>query len=296
VLANAAMALVIIACASLAIAMVLGKQYIDTGIEIDFEVPVLFLILGILLAPTLIVWGAFVSFLYALLRNRFVVYGVALGVLIATGFATQFGYMNWVTKWHMWSSVQWSELDRLEFMWPAIATNRVLMLSLAAFFIVATLQLWPRRLPDIRAVADRMKPWPLFRAAIVPVVAAVPVLAIGTYAGLSVRAGYEGAPQRDAQKAYWKRNSETWEDAPFPALDKVDGEVKLYPETRSLEVSATYVLRNPHLKPMAEVPITVGPHFESSDWTVAGVATDPEKRDQPLPAIENRSGLYVVIP
>ncbi|MFN9946102.1 MAG: M1 family aminopeptidase, partial [Planctomycetota bacterium] len=296
VLANAAMALVIIACASLAIAMVLGKQYIDTGIEIDFEVPVLFLILGILLAPTLIVWGAFVSVLYALLRNRFVVYGVALGVLIATGFATQFGYMNWVTKWHMWSSVQWSELDRLEFMWPAIATNRVLMLSLAAFFIVATLQLWPRRLPDIRAVADRMKPWPLFRAAIVPVVAAVPVLAIGTYAGLSVRAGYEGAPQRDAQKAYWKRNSETWEDAPFPALDKVDGEVKLYPETRSLEVSATYVLRNPHLKPMAEVPITVGPHFESSDWTVAGVATDPEKRDQPLPAIENRSGLYVVIP
>jgi len=296
VLANAAMALVIIGCASLAIAMVLGKQYFDTGIEIDFEVPVLFLILGILLAPTLIVWGAFVSFLYALLRNRFVVYGVALGVLVATGFATQFGYLNWVTRWHMWSSIQWSELDRLGFMWPAIATNRALMLALAAFFIVATLQLWPRRLPDIRAVADRMKPWPLFRSAIVPIVAAVPVLAIGTYAGLSVRNGYEGAPERDAQKAYWKRNSGTWEDAPFPALDKVDGEVKLYPETRSLEVAATYVLRNPHQKPMAEVPITVGPHFESSDWTVEGVATDPEKRDQPLPAIENRSGLYVVIP
>ena len=296
VLANAAMALVIIACASLAIAAVLGKQASDTGIEIDFEVPVLFLILGVLLAPTLIVWGAFVSFLYALLRNRFVVYGVALGALVGTGFATQFGYMNWVTRWHMWSSVSWSELDRLEFMWPAIATNRVLMLALAAFFIVATLELWPRRLPDIRAVADRMKPWPLFRAALVPVLAALPVLAIGVYAGLAVRGGYEGAPQREAQKAYWKRNSETWEDAPFPALERVDGEVKLFPETRSLEVAATYVLRNPHLKPMAEVPVTVGPHFESSDWTVDGVATDPAKRDQPRPAIENRSGLFVVIP
>ena len=296
VLANAAMALVIIVCASLAIAMVLGKQYFDTGIEIDFEVPVLFLILGVLLAPTLIVWGAFVSFLYALLRNRFVVYGVALGALIGTGFATQFGYLNWVTKWHMWSSIQWSELDRLAFMWEAIATNRMLMLALAAFFVVATLQLWPRRMPDIRAVADRTKPWPLFRAALVPVLAAIPVLVIGIYAGLSVRSGYEGSPQRDAQKAYWKRNSETWEDAPFPALDKVDGEVKLFPETRSLEVAATYVLRNPHLKPMAEVPITVGSHFTSSDWTVEGVAADPEKRDQPLPAIENRSGLYVVIP
>ncbi|MEY2794595.1 MAG: hypothetical protein RIR10_311, partial [Planctomycetota bacterium] len=118
VLANAAMALVIIGCASLAIALVLGKQAIDTKITVPLDVPVLFLILGVLLTPTLIVWGAFVTFLYALLRNRFVVYGVALGALIGTGFATQFGYMNWVTKWHMWSSVQWSELDRLAFMWP----------------------------------------------------------------------------------------------------------------------------------------------------------------------------------
>jgi ABC-2 type transport system permease protein len=296
VLANAAMALVIIGCAALAIAMVLGKQAYDTDIELEFDVPVLFLILGVLLAPTLIVWGAFVCFLYALLRNRFVVYGVALGALIGTGYATQFGYMNWVTKWHMWSSVQWSELDRLGFMWPAIATNRLLVLSLAAFFIVATLSLWPRRLPDLRAVADRMKPAAFLRAAIVPVLAALPVAALATYAGLSVRGGYEGAPQREAQKAYWKRNSKTWEDVPVPALDKVEGEVKLFPESRALEVSATYVLRNPHLNPMAEVPITVGPHFTTSDWTVDGVATDPEKKNQPRPSIENRSGLYVITP
>jgi ABC-type transport system involved in multi-copper enzyme maturation permease subunit len=55
VLANAAMALVIIGCASLAIAMVLGKQALDTEIAIPFDVPVLFLILGVLLTPTLIV-------------------------------------------------------------------------------------------------------------------------------------------------------------------------------------------------------------------------------------------------
>jgi ABC-2 type transport system permease protein len=296
VLANAAMALFIIGCAALAIAMVLGKQMIDTGIAVEFDVPVLFLILGVLLAPTLIVWGAFVSFLYAVLRNRFVVYGVALGALVGTGFATQFGYMNWATKWHMWSSVQWSELDRLAFMWPAIAVNRLLVLSLAAFFIVATLSLWPRRLPDLRAVADSMRPAAFLRAAIVPVAAAIPVVALATYAGLSVRGGYEGAPEQEARKAYWKRNSKTWEDVPVPALDKVEGEVRLFPESRSLEVSATYVLRNPHLAPMAEVPITVGSHFTTSGWTVDGVATDPEKKDQPRPSIENRSGLYVITP
>ncbi len=296
VLANAVMALVIIGCAALAIAMVLGKQAFDTGIAVEFDVPVLFLILGVLLAPTLIVWCAFTAFLYAMLRNRFVVYGVALGALIGTGFATQFGYMNWLTSWHMWSAVQWSELDRLGFMWQAMLVNRLTVLALAAFFIVATLSMWPRRLPDLRAIADRMKPAAFLRGALVPVLAAIPVISLGAYAGLSVRNGFQGAPQREAQRAYWKRNSKTWEDVPVPALDKVDGEVKLFPETRSLEVAATYVLRNPHMTPMAEVPITVGPHFESSDWTVNGVATDPTKKDQPSPCIENRSGLYVIRP
>ena len=296
VLANAAMALVIIGCAALAIAMVLGKQMSDTGIAVEFDVPVLFLILGALLAPTLVVWGAFVSFLYALLRNRFVVYGVALGALVGTGFATQFGYLDWVTKWHMWSSVQWSELDRLDFMWPAIVANRLLVLSLAAFFVAATLSLWPRRVPDLRAVADRMRPWPVFRAALAPLLAALPVVGIAVFAGLSVRNGYEGAPEQEALKSYWRRNSRTWEDVPVPALDRVDGEVKLFPESRSLEVSATYTIRNPHARPMAEVPITVGSHFATGGWTVDGVATDPEKKDQPPPSIENRSGLHVITP
>jgi hypothetical protein len=172
VLANAVMASVIVACAAVAIVIVLAKQSFDTGITIDLEFPTLVLIFGVLLAPTLIVWGSFVAFLHAAIRNRFAVYGVALAVLVATGFATQFDYLNWVTKWHLWSAVQWSELDRLAFMWPAIATNRLLVLALAVFLIVATLRLWPRRTPDLRAVADRFRPGRLIRAAILPLAAA----------------------------------------------------------------------------------------------------------------------------
>lgn len=296
VLANAVMALVIIGCAVLAIGATLAIQAVKTGIPVPFEIPTLFLILGVLLAPTLIVWCAFTAFLYALLRNRFVVYGVALGAMIGTGFATQFGYMNWLTSWHMWNGVQWSELDRLGFMWQAMVVNRLTVLALAGFFIVATLSMWPRRMPDLRAIADRMTPSAFLRAALRPILAAIPVVVLGTYAGLAVRNGFQGSPQRDAQNAYWKRNSKTWEDIPVPALDKVDGEVKLFPETRSLEVAATYVLRNPHMTSMAEVPISVGSHFETSGWTVNGVATDPAKKDQPLPCIENRSNLFVIRP
>jgi ABC-2 type transport system permease protein len=296
VLANAILALVIIACAALAILLTILFQWRSSGIFVGFEVPTLLLVLGALLAPTLVVWCAFTAFVYALVRNRFAVYGIALAALVGTGLATQFGYVNWLTAWHLWSAVRWSELDRLAFMWDALLANRLLVLALAAFFIVATLSIWPRRAPDLRAVADRMRPAAMLRAAVVPMLAALPVVVLAVWVGLSVRGGFQGGPAQDAQRAYWKRNSATWEDAPVPALDRVDGEVRLFPEDRRLEVVATIVLRNPHVAPMAEVPITVGPHFRSSGWTVDGVASDPEKRDQPLPAIENRSNLYVVIP
>ena len=296
ILANAVLAIVIIGAAALAIVIVLITQAVRTGLPFTLQPSVLVLILGILLAPTLIVWCSFVAFLYALLRNRFVVYGVALVALIGTGFATQFGQMNWLTSWHLWSGLRWSELDRLAFMWDAIVINRLTVLALAAFFIVATLSLWPRRVPDLRAVADRMTPARFFRGLAMPLLAAVPVITLGFYAGLSVRSGYEGAPQREAQKAYWKRNSNTWENAAFPALDSVDAEVKLFPDTRSVEVAGIYVLRNPHMKPMSEIPLTIGSHLTTSEWTIDGAATDPTKRDQPLPSIENRSQLYVVRP
>ncbi len=295
-LANAVMALVIVVAASLGIGLVLLIQGIKTSIWVPFEFPVLFVLFGVLLVPTLIVWCSFVSFLYAVVRNRFVVYGLALGTLVGTGFATRFGGLNWVTGWHLWGAIQWSELDRLEFMWTPLLFNRVFVLALAAFFIAAALAIWPRRTPDLRAIYDRVRPRPMLRALRVPLLVALPVAVLATYAGLKVRAGYEGKPKRDEMKAYWKRNSRTWEDAPFASLDKVDADVKLFPETRSMQVAATYTLRNPHATPMAEIPLTFGLHMKTTDWTIDGVSVDPTKKDQLPPCVENRSGLFVVRP
>ncbi len=295
-LANAVLAMVIVLAASLGIGLVLLVQGIRSGLWTGFELSVLFLVFGILLTPTLIVWCSFVAFMYAALRNRFVVYGLCLGTLIATGFATRFGYLNWMSAWHLWGVVRWSELDRLEFMWTPMLFNRITVLALAAFFIAAALAIWPRRTPDLRAIADRLAPRPLLRALRAPLLAAVPVAVLATYDGLRVLNGYEGKPRRDAAKAYWKRNSLTWEDTPSPALDKVDAEVKLFPQTRSLEVTATYTLRNPHAQPMAEIPLTLGPHLKSSDWKVDGISTDPIRKNQPDPCVEDRSGLFIVRP
>jgi hypothetical protein len=296
-LANATMALVIVGGAAVTILVTLLVQRFTTGIAVPLDLPAILLILGLLTVPTLVVWTAFVAFLAALVRNRFAVYGLAIAALVLTGLANTFGWMNWLTQWYLGGrALAWSELDRLGAMWPAIIANRLVMLALGATLIALTLTIWPRRIPDLRARFDRLRPAAFWKTARVPLLVALPLVALGIWTGRMVRAGYEGKPARDAGKAYWRRNSLTWENAPSPALDRVDAEVKLYPERRALTVSGTYVLRNPHREPLAEIPLTVGNHFTSSGWTVDGHASDPKKSDPPPPSVENRSGLYVVRP
>jgi len=296
-LANATMGLVIVGGAALTILGTLLWQRFTTGIAVPLDLPAMLLILGPLLVPTLVVWTAFVAFLAALVPNRFAVYGLAILALVLTGMANNFGWLNWLTHWYLGGrALSWSELDRLGAMWPAIVANRLVMLALGATLIALSLAIWPRRTPDLRATFDRFRPAALWRQARVPLLVSLPLLALGIWTGRMVRAGYEGKPARDAAKAYWRRNSLTWENTPSPALDRVDAEVKLFPERRGIEVRGTYVLRNPHRGPMAEIPLSVGDHLTTRDWTVDGHPADATKRDPPPPSVENRSGLHVVRP
>lgn len=295
-LANAALAMMIVFAASLGIALTLLVQGFQSGLWSPFRVSEVLLIFGLLLTPTLILWTSFIVFLYAALRNRFVVYGVALGIVIGSGFLTRFGYLNWMSAWHLWSVVRWSELDRLGFMWAPIMVNRAIAILAATFFISLALAIWPRRLPDLRAVIDRIGPRPILRGLRFPLVIAIPVIALAGFAGLKVRSGYQGKPSVDAAKAYWKRNARTWEDVPSAALDSVTAEVRLFPNRRALEVDATYTIRNPHESPMSEIPLTPGPHMTFTDWTVGGKPVDASAKNPSAPSIENRSGLYVVRP
>ncbi|NBV44120.1 MAG: hypothetical protein EBR86_00375 [Planctomycetia bacterium] len=296
-LANAAMAMVIVGAAAVTILVTLLVQRFTTGIAVPLDLPAILLVLGLLIVPTLVVWTAFVAFLAALVRNRFAVYGLALSALVATGLANTFGGLNWLTSWYLGGrALQWSELDRLGAMWPAIVANRLVMLALGATLIALTLAIWPRRIPDLRATFDRFRPATFWKTARVPLLVALPLVALGMWTGRMVRAGYEGKPARDAGKAYWRRNSLTWETAPSPALDRVDADVKLFPERRAIAVTGTYVLRNPHREPLAEIPLTVGNHLIARDWTVDGHPADATKSDPPPPSVENRSGLFVVRP
>jgi len=298
VLANGALAVVIAAGACLGATLLLVYQSVTNGVSFGLQPGVFALIWGLLLAPTLIVWSAFVTLIYSLTLNRYVTYALSLAALIATGLLNRWGYLNWATRWHMWSGVRWSELDRLGASWNEMVWNRLLMLCVSAVLVTLALRVYPRRVPDARGLADRMSPRPLLRAALPVVAWALPALMIAIAMLYAMRAGPDGGPTRRQAKDYWKQNISTWKDQPVPALDQVTATIDLHPETRSFRVRGEYLLRNRSEQPMEAVPLSVLPHLQVSRWTVDGLELTPVKPidRQGRPSIEDRSGLMVIRP
>jgi ABC-type transport system involved in multi-copper enzyme maturation permease subunit len=298
VLANAVLSGVVIAGSFLGALAVLVQQRFSDGIWVGLEPGVFLLIWVVLLAPTLIFWSAFVTFVFALLRNRYATYGVALAALAATGFATLRGWTNWATLWHLWSAVNWSDLDRLGFARTQLVANRVLVLTIAVFLIVAALRVWPRRSADVRGVFDRLAPGRLLRLAAVPLMILAPGAALMVWMLVAMRAGSEGGPMERLAKDYWRQNEATWRDTPSPALDSVKADIDLRPESRSFTVRGEYVLRNASPKAVEAVAISLRPHLIANSWTVDGQTIKVSKTGEPRvnPSIENRSGLLVIRP
>ncbi|MCX5690932.1 MAG: hypothetical protein NTV94_14305 [Planctomycetota bacterium] len=296
VLANAVMATVIVIAAFLGALIVLVQQAVQDKVWVGIEPGVFGLIWVVLLAPTLMFWSAFVTVIYALVRNRYATYGVALAALIATGFATSRGYMNWASLWHLWSGVNWSELDRLAFAAAPIFWNRVLVLLCTVFLVTLALRIWPRRTADARGVADRLSAARLVRASIIPACISAPAVVLAIVMLVKMRNGSEGGPQERLAKDYWRQNDLTWRGSVAPAIDRVVADVDVRPESRSFAVKGEYVLRNASGKAVSELALTVRPHLKVSHWTLDGAAIEPVKVFDPtkLPAIENRSGLIVI--
>ncbi|NBX26173.1 MAG: hypothetical protein EBQ99_09045, partial [Planctomycetes bacterium] len=298
ILANAALALVLMAATMLGCVIVLLIQFFWTSIWPPFEFMRFVQLWGLVLTPTIVLWCSFVALVQGVVRNRYATYAIGLGVLIATGFAQQFGYLTWVGNWHMWSTLVWSDLDRLEFLRPSIVANRAFVLSLSALFLLGAAAVHPRRSMDWQRVIDRLRP----RQVGVSLLRLSPLLALviglGMYNWISARNGFQGAIAERQGRDYWRRNDASFRDAPLPALAKVSGSVDIDPIDRSLRVEGTYVLRNPHEAPMAQIPLTQGLHWRNIKWTLDGQPLEPMKKDamDAPPTVEDRAGLWVFTP
>ena len=115
-------------------------------------------------------------------------------------------------------------------------------------------------------MALRLAPW-----------AAVPLVA-GIWLALEVGWGPEGGAAKKQEKDYWRKNLATYRDARIPDLRQVMLHLDLFPERSGYHVRGTFDLINGTDRPLREVLLTGGPHWEKLSWTMDGEPFSPTDR------------------
>jgi ABC-2 type transport system permease protein len=272
---------IIVLAVALAGAVLVAALTIRGQGVVDMDLAPFLKIWGLLLAPTLILWMAFVAAVLAVTRNRHTTYGVSLAVLVIMLFFFARGDMNWVGNWALLDAVVWTDMGSFEIDRAALVLNRLLALSLAAFFTWVAVRFWARRERDrmspLVAPAQRRRTW-LAGSAL-----ALPPVALGLALWFMVHQGFQGGAVETRHEEYWQKNVATWVHEPLPYITRVEMDLDLEPADRAFRVSGFYDLENRKDKPLHWFPVTGGTAWRGLSWTLNGRPWTPE----------DRSGLYV---
>ncbi len=272
-LANSIVGVVILCAAWLACAIVLLVQG-----KVGMQLTPFLLVWGLCLVPTLVAWNSFVTLLYALGRNRYTTYALALGVLIFTGWMQTRGHMNWVGNWDLWNSLQWTDMGSFELARGALVLNRAFYLALAVLCIALAVRVFPRRSFDAAATLRRLQPRALARASFALAPFLLVPLGLGLWLYKVVDDGFQGGRYEKLAKDYWRKNIATWKDAEKPAIVAAEVDLVLEPARGFLHTKGTYTLLNDTGKPLERFPVTKGAHYQNLKWTLAGAEYTPEDR------------------
>ena len=233
---------------------------------------------GLLLVPTFVVWTCFVTAVVALTRNRYATYGIGLATLILSGWMQFRDHMNWVFNWNLWNALRWSDMGPYQMDRTALILNRLIVLSLAVFFVVVAVRFHGRRDADPVRIIHRLRPRALFGTVLVLAPFAVAPLVLGTILGAMVSRGGQSETAKKKAHDYWKQNIGTWKDARQPEIVDADVKLKLDPNRSWFATEGRFTLRNPHDRPLKRFALTGGFHWTDATWTLEGKDYKPENR------------------
>ena len=278
-LANAAV--VVVTLLAVVVSIWIVMRYQEGGVRL--EAAPFFWVWGLLLVPTLVLWTAFVTAVFALTRSRYGTYGIGLLALAGTVVAYARDHVNWVGNWPLIGAVRWSDLGVFPLDREALTLSRLLALALAAFFFYVAVRRFGRRDRDrvYPALGRDGRRFVLTASAL----AAVP-LALGIALWVLVNQGFQGGAVRERQEQYWRRNHATWTgDAggPLPYVAHVEMDMDLEPAERWFRVKGFYDLQNRKNVEIPWFPVTGGTAWTGLSWTLNGRPFRPE----------DRFGLYV---
>ncbi len=270
-LANSVVGVTILAASLVGCGIALAVQH-----TVPFSLTPYLLVWGLLLAPTFILWTAFVTAAYAAVGNRYGAYAIGLGALIATGYRALAGKISWIGNWPLWGALRWSDLGFFETDRAALIWNRLMALGMGVLFTVLAVRLFGRRGSDATRTVQRLSPGRLASSALRLLPYAAVPLAAWVVLVFQVDQGIEGGAAKKWGKDYWAKNLKTWLGAPLPDIARVDVRLAVDPPRHWLSSEGTLTLVNALDSTIAQIPLTGGPHWNHLTWTMNGKAFKPE--------------------
>ena len=256
------------------------------GSPVGFDLFPFVAVWGAVLIPTFIFWTALITALFSLLRNRYAVYGLGVGLVIFTVYRVQGGAgTTWVYNWLGWGALYWSDMGTFDLHGTPLLLNRLLYLSLVPLLVVLSVRWFGRQDFDAVGVMHRLRPKPLLLGAARLLPLGVPAIVLASILSVGGARGYQGDAANRWTKDYWRQNSETWRDFRMPSVARVDVELDFEPSERSVAVKGKYTFLNHRDHAYERLPVTTGA-WGPIEWTLDGEAVEPE----------DRSNLFVFTP
>ena len=277
-LGNSVMAAFILAAALLVNAGMIVHQQVTGGTPVSFELWPFAAVWGAVLLPTFIFWTALITALFSLFRNRYVVYGAGMAVLIYTIFNREVEGLSWLINWIGIDVLVWTDLGAFALHGYPLLLNRLLYLSLVPLLIVLSVHWFGRRDLDAVGIWSRLRPRPLLRNALHLGALAAPAIALASMLFIGGRTGYQGPGAEERDREYWSRNIATWNGFRMPSVSHVDLDLGIEPAERTVTVDGAYTFLNHRDYAYDRFPVTTGP-WEPIEWTLGGEAYEPENRD-----------------
>ena len=285
-LGNSVMAAFILLTALAADAAAIVSQQLVGGSPVGFELFPFVAVWGAVLIPTFIFWTALITALFALLRNRYLVYAVGFGIIIYTVFDMIVGDgLTWVNNWLGWSAVSWSDMGTFTMHGTPLLLNRLLYLSLVPLLVAVAVRWFARRDFDALGIMHRLHPRVLVGGALRLLPLATPAIILASILAIAGDFGYERESADRWAKNYWERNTATWTDFRMPSVSRVDVDLDFEPRARSVAVKGEYTFVNHRDYEYEQLPITAGP-WDPIEWTLGGASREPD----------DRSNLFVFTP
>ncbi len=277
-LGNSVVAGFILLAALIGDAVMIGWQQLFGGSPVGFDAFPFMATWGLVLIPTFIFWTALITALFSLFRSRYVVYGIGIGLIMATVFRTQTGDpLTWVTNWLGWGVVNWSDMGPFTLHGTPLLLNRLLYLSLVPLLVVLSVKWFGRQDFDAMGIIHRIRPKPLLIGTLRALPFAAPAIIIASTLAMKGESGYQGDAAGEWQEDYWRKNTATWSDFRMPSVAHVDIGVDFEPGERSVAVEGEYTFHNHRDHAYEKIPVTAGP-WDPIEWTMEGESYEPDDR------------------